>query len=718
MSALLGRWPGALALYLLLLVASLLPLSLRPANTIAYVGDSLDSVYFLAWNAQQLFRDPLRLFDANILHPHPGAVLFDAHRILPSLLAAPILWTTSNPILACNLVTGAAYLFAAMGGRQLARVLGADALAAWSAGALYAFHTYQINESSRVNVLFHGFWPLMVAELCAYLVSGARKRAWRLASLALLQAYADNYNVLYGALLLALILAGTALVRPRLAARRLPGLALPVLAALLLFLPIIVAYARQAAVYGYTREPPVGIDVEHYFSTAPGNLAYGPLGARVTLQQRGPHFVGFVSLALAVAAFLAWSRGRGPEPAGALIPNRVVVPAAATLAVIFALLSLGRDVVVFGWHAGPGPYRLLHEYVPAFEYIRIPERLSLVTMLFVSLLVARGLVLVRSSAGPTAALALGLLVPLEHVSILPLHEQMPVGDEVPEVYRWLARNPVKALAEVPIHGEHLVRKESIEEYFASYHRRPIIHGYVSYPPLLSKLLRRAAAEFPSELSLQVFERVGVDTVVVHHGREGDPPLAAPIAAAVAGGRLIRAARFAGPSARVYAGSADEVYRIVPAPAAPAAPFPAGRRLRDPTWHYRAKEGSPAHAGDGDPDSAWTVPSRLDGDEFFEVTFGGRALRLAALVLPLDRRSAFPTRFRVAGRAADGSWFELARLDDAHILQLVDQLLAHPGHARLGFEVDEQELTGVSLLVAEGAHSYEGWRLGEVEVWTR
>ncbi len=42
------RFPIALLGYLALLMVSLLPLSLRPWDTIAYVGDSLDAVYFMA----------------------------------------------------------------------------------------------------------------------------------------------------------------------------------------------------------------------------------------------------------------------------------------------------------------------------------------------------------------------------------------------------------------------------------------------------------------------------------------------------------------------------------------------------------------------------------------------------------------------------------------------------------------------------------------------
>src|SRR5438132_155564 len=169
----------ALALYFLLLLASFYPQSARPQDTIAYVGDSLESVYLVAWNVHQFFRAPTRLFEANVLYPHRRALAFTDHRLLPSLAVAPALWATGNP---------------------------------------------------------------------------------------------------------------------GLTAGRLPRLALAGAVAASLFAPIALPYVRAAREQGYARELVPGIGLEHYVSTSPTNLIYGAIGAEVRLQQRGPHFVGFVSL--------------------------------------------------------------------------------------------------------------------------------------------------------------------------------------------------------------------------------------------------------------------------------------------------------------------------------------------------------------------------------------------------------------------------------------
>jgi hypothetical protein len=336
---------------------------------------------------------------------------------------------------------------------------------------------------------------------------------------------------------------------------------------------------------------------------------------------------------------------------------------------------------------------------------------------------------------------LALAVPLEHLSTLPRSEQIPTGETIPKVYRWLADNPVSAYAEVPPRGEALVSRETLDMYFSAVSFRSVIHGYTAYPPMLTRVLRRMAAQFPSEGAIQALQRVGVDTVVVHHGRplgrdlfhqlrgRGDEDPESHAAAlrlagldlydrlpeAVREGRIRRLARFSGPDDALYQSTADEVYALVPTPPLAAAPFPSGRRRLDPAWRYRTKFGDPAPATDGDLATAWEVARRLNGDEFFEVTFH-RPERVSGFVLRLRRDSVFPTRFRIGAQDLRGNWAEVARFDDAHALQLIDRLLSDARETAIGFDLGGREVTGLSLLVEEAGTSPEGWKIPEIEVW--
>jgi hypothetical protein len=728
----------ALPLYAVLAVLSFLPQSLSPADTIAYVGDALDTVYGIAWSGRQVYTDPARLLETNSLHPVPRAGTLQPHRLLLGIALGPLAWAAGNPVLAYNVGIFLVCVCTAMAGRSLATALGLSPLASWAAGALYAFHTYQVNEAPRLDLLLHALSMAALAALVRYLRHGRRRDAWAVAGWMLLQGLASNYLLLYGALLLSLVVLGTLAARPRLALRRAPGLLAPAIAAALLFLPVMLPFMRSAGEYEMARAAPAGIDLRLYTATAPRNLLYGQIGGEVRLQQRAAHFAGFAALALATLAVV--SVRRSPERPEALLPARVWVPAAAALAVCFVLLSLGRDMVAWSRPLGPGPYRLLHAGVPGFAYVRIPERFALFAMFFVALLAGRGLHVVQVAGWRKTAWALAGLLPLEHLSLLPQHARVPVGGAQPAVYQWLAQDRGGALAEVPIHGEALVRKETLERYFSLVHRRPVIHGYVSYEPLITRLLRRLAAEFPSDATLQAFRRVGVDTVVVHHGRPAgvdlaekvrwsgrdapDPRLLAEarldlfarLPEATASGRVVRVARFEAAEGHTYDGGADEVYRIGDGfPPVQPAPLPGGRALRRPGWTYRAKLGEPALAADGRLDTAWVVPRPLRGDEFWEVAFD-RPVAVAGVVLPLTRTTVFPTRFRIAGRDHALRWTELARLDDAHTFQVLEQLLRSPRGARLGFDLGGRTLTGVSLLVADTGTSYDGWSVPEIEVW--
>jgi hypothetical protein len=475
-------------------------------------------------------------------------------------------------------------------------------------------------------------------------------------------------------------------------------------------------------VHRFRHELQQGIDLSHYVSTTPTNLFYGAVGGPVRLQQNAPHFIGFVSLALAAAALFCWFLRRQEEDTAhrGVVPGRVWVPSALLLALLFVALSLGKDVVVFGRELGPGPYRLLYHWVPGFQQVRIPERLSLIAMLFIALLVGRAIALLERKRFGPAAFLLAVLVPAEHLSPLPLTEKVPVGEEVPAVYRWLENQPVRALAELPIGGESLIRKETLEMYFSSYHHKPIIHGYESYPPLLTTFLRQMAAEFPSELAFDAFQRVGVDTLVVHRGRPEGAALESELPDWVEAGRLEFLARFTGPSSHIYRGTADEVYRVVPAAPAPAAPFPSGRPFRDARWTLRATRGNAELAMDGDLDTSWEMSRPLMGDEIFEVDFL-EPVEIRGVVLRLSRLSIFPPRFRIMGRTVSGQRLALAQFDVEHEAQLVDALLRSPGEAALGFDVGNEVVTSLTLRIGREGTRFDrspipGWSIPELEIW--
>jgi hypothetical protein len=709
----------SLLFFVLVFVASFYPQSFHPFDTIGYIGDALESVYLVGWHPRQFVRDPLHLFDANHSYPNDNALAFTDHRFLQSMLVSPVTLATGNPVFGYNVALLLASLLAATGARRLALALGANHVAAWAAGALYAFHTYQVNEAPRLHIFTHGFLPFALCELLAYLETGSPRRAVRLGGWMLLQGWSSNYHLTYANVVIGLVLVAFTAWKPRTAARSLPALFGAAILFGALYLPLALPYALAAVAHGYSRPLTQGIDLIHYFSTTPGNLLYGAMGTEVRPVQGAAHFVGFAPLVLAAVAATAWATRRGSEPKATLLPARIWVPGAVILLLLLVLLSMGKQITVFGHVLGPGPYRLLYEWIPGFRQMRIPERFSLHAMLFLSLLAARGLTLLSPKLGRVPSVFLAVLLPLEHLSPLATTDRIPVGDELPAVYRWLAKDDARAVAELPVRGDGLVRKETLEMYFSLFHEKDIVQGFSGYPPLLSNALRWLLLDFPSERSLQCLKRIGVDTIIVHHGQPGEDQNLALLPEAVGKGWLVPVARFSGPQAHVYEGTADEVYRLGKLPEVARASFPEGLFQRGDSWSFQSNGGDAALAADGDLSTAWEVPRPLMGDEYFDVDFG-RVVPVAGVVFRLRRDSVFPSQFRIMGRTENGDRVRLARFDAPQALQLIDNLRAGSDDVAWGFDLGGRPLTQLSILVGQGgtrwdAFDFPAWSIPEIEI---
>jgi hypothetical protein len=704
----------AILSYLALSIVFLAPLSLDPVHRVAYIGDSISFIYFPIENATRLVLEPARLWQVPSAFPHESAALLESHRLGFGLIMAPLSALTGSPVFAANAATTLVYLANGMAARWMAACFGASPLGAWLSGALFAFHTYAVNEQPRPHVLFQAFLPVALVHLVRLLGGGGRRHAWWVAGMLVAQALFESYVAIFGLVVLTASYLLFLCARPIPTLRRTPALIVPAIASLLLVSPLVLAYVDMGRVYDYSREPPRSMDVSHYWATPETNLVYGAIGPKVSRQQMGPHFVGFVTLGLVVLS-LATRRRSPSSPDGDLPPAPVWVPAAFLLMTLFVLLSLGRAVIVNGSTLGPGPFGFLYDHLALFRSTRIPERYSLLAMLFAAVLAGRALSVM--AVPRSLGMALAFLALAEHLSVFPGYDVLPRFSDFPPVYRWLQQQPgIRAIAEIPIHGEGLVRYESLDMYYGMLHRKPVISGYFSFEPLLTRILRQVASDAPAADALQVLRRVGVDTLVVHEGRGGGGEMYRLTANAALAGRLDLLRQFE-PHPGAFEAGRDSVYRIRPTPADAPPPLPRGQRVVDPSWRYAASGGNARLAGDSDERTQWVLEQPLSGGEFIRIVFSDRAVVVSGLVLPLTRKEVLPSDFAVDGRDDRGQWRELSRYRPAHRLQLVEGLLASPGRASVGFDLGSASLTGVRLRALPGARSFDGWRLSEIEIWT-
>jgi hypothetical protein len=184
--------------------------------------------------------------------------------------------------------------------------------------------------------------------------------------------------------------------------------------------------------------------------------------------------------------------------------------------------------------AGPrfGLYALLY-YVPGFNFIRIPSRLILVTVLGLAILAGAGWdALGRGWPSARRPWVVGSLLALllAEFATFPIAAP-PYAVEIPPIDRWLAaRAGPFAIAEVPVVDPDKVaasdRRHSIYMLHSMAHWQSTVSGYSGFRPLRHAALYRALTGFPDGPSLRALKDLGVRFVVVHRELYALPDLIA------------------------------------------------------------------------------------------------------------------------------------------------------------------------------------------------
>jgi hypothetical protein len=174
-------------------------------------------------------------------------------------------------------------------------------------------------------------------------------------------------------------------------------------------------------------------------------------------------------------------------------------------------------------------YRLLYDYVPAFDGLRVPARFAMLVTLMLSVLAGYGAQWVARFRGGTAVLvAACALFLLESTSVpFTLNGMEPLRDlvtpearirppaEGPEVYRTLLRQPEDSvLLELPL-GQPDYDVRAV--YYSTIHWRPLINGYSGFFPPYYGLLTTALSEIPRhpDVSLEAIWSSGATHAIVH-----------------------------------------------------------------------------------------------------------------------------------------------------------------------------------------------------------
>jgi hypothetical protein len=697
-----------------------LPMTARPTERVPDLGDPLHLAWTMAWDAHALVHQPARLYDANAFHPYPRSLTFGDHLLPEALLVAPVFWATGNAVLASNTAVVLALALSALAMFLLARHLSGVPAAAFVAGLAYAFNSLTLHELPRVHVLNVQWWPLAILGLERFRLEGRGRDAALAAAALALQGLSGTYYLVYTALLTPLWLAAIVWGRPRPPARALGRLFVALGVAALVGAALLWPYAAQVRTFGFEKGWTGGADLLAYLEPAPRNVVWPALDVAPGRSEL-PHFVGLVTLALALYGLVRFLRG------GAGASGRPAVVCALAAAAMGLVFSLGPIVHVGGRRIGTGPYELLYRLVPPLRAMAGPERFGMLVPLGLAVLVGIAVAALVARwprrPGLAAAAALAVLVPLEHWSVPRPAAAVPTGADLPPVYRWLAGGERTPLVELPLYPSRARRQWAAYLYFSTHHWRPIPIGRTSFYPPAHEFLVRMLEGFPDDGALAALDRLGIDTVVVHPRVWAERDRAARLQAIDAHPRLSLAHAFAGAPDRRFDALAlgdERVYRVagpaadLPAPCAPADPLP-----RE-AWALRSTGiNKEDRVRDGDRRTAWHTAQPQRPGDYLEVRLA-RPETLAAVGLglyyPYDELPQNPV---VIVEGEDGRRQRVALADGpAERRAVLDALLERPREAEwsLRFPAVRARVVRVQIGWREEDPSWPAWSVPELQLY--
>lgn len=493
------------------------PFSLHPASSVAAIGTDTDLyIWALGWDVHAFTHQPLSIFDANIFFPFKHTLAYSENVIGSAFLAAPIIWLTSNPLLAFNLISLLSIPLSALGAYVLGRRVGLSEAGAVLCGLVFGFTPPRFLRIDQFHLTTIEWVPFCLAYLHGYFTTHARRDLRLAAAFFSLQALTSGHGAAMLVLGILFLIADRLVHRePFAPVRWLRDLgwagALALAPSALIYIP----YRAVQVEVGLRRAlDDWSVSTSSFFTS--GSHVQTWLVARMpdwTWLKTPPDawlFPGVLPIVLAAAAFLARRGQRAAAPGS---------PAGVDARWLYLVV-----ILVCLWFAiGPpvGVWRWVY-WLPGLNFVRVPSRFMLLGMLGLAVLAGYGFdrLFARASArGVRAGAAVVGVLLLCEFATMPMNVQ-PERIDPPGIDHWLASAPPPvAVVEVPVPDSiSVVTQEQRNTLFMLHslaHFQPIVQGYSGIQPPGYMDLHRKIVKFPDEASLRALLERGVTYAVEH-----------------------------------------------------------------------------------------------------------------------------------------------------------------------------------------------------------
>ncbi|MHB8233910.1 MAG: hypothetical protein ACYDHT_04580 [Solirubrobacteraceae bacterium] len=490
-----------------------------PSRIAPDLGDPVRTAWQVAYVGHGMLHDPLHLFNANVFYPHPLSLAFS-----DSLLGyGPAGFFGSGTVAALvryNLLFLFAWALCFVGAYLLARELGLRKLGAAAAAAAFAYAPYRVTEAGHLHVISSGGIALALFLLLrgyrrgstGLVVAGWLVSAWQI-SLGFTLGLQFSYMLAVLSVIAAVywLLAG----RP----------ALPRKMIVITCLGILVV----GAVAIYEARPYLKISHDYptakrtlkevktysagpaaWLSASSENRVWGDLtaGARAHVHSKNEQvlFPGGFILLLALIGLAA-----------PFYTRRLRIGLAVGV-VVCAVFAVGLGLTGYGY-----PYRLLYNYAPGWDGVRVPGRVFTTATLFLALLAGAGAQLLAGRLGALVSRHTGSWGARRSLQTLTAVVGVVivvgiVGEGAGHMAHPVVPQPKKAeiglpgpLLDMPTDGP----ADRVWQYYSTngFYKIPIGNSTFDIPAVDD--LRGGIHQFPDKASVEKLRYYGIKTVVLH-----------------------------------------------------------------------------------------------------------------------------------------------------------------------------------------------------------
>ncbi|MEE3203539.1 MAG: hypothetical protein VX262_09645 [Acidobacteriota bacterium] len=486
----------ATAIFFLLAVVHTYPLITGLDHLSRHNDDEWLNAWTVSWIAQQLWTNPLSLFDANIYYPHEQALAYTEPLLVPGVIGMPIHWLGVSPLLTYNVLLLLGMTLTGLAMYVLVFRWTGDHWSGLLSGAILAFGTPMLTRLPHLQTQ-HFYWlPLALLAFDNLLTKQRTQDAVWVGICVLGAALTSGYTAVFVVLALgATLVARNSGLWTKRGMSVVFRLAVVASLTLLLILLVLSPYRDLQVARPLASAGSFSAAVQIYLSSAT-YVHFHTWAQGFYEQTSGSFFPGAVAVVLALVAL--WGTR--------VDVSRSVLLSLFSIGIFGFVLSLGTVTPVYGW---------VYDVIPPFQSLRAPNRFAILPFFSVAVLAGIGFARLRRRISVAWVVPVSVAV-IVVATVEGLHGvQYRTFDWHPRIYQSLGELESGPVAILPVYHGRQFNRNARYLLGSTAHWRPMVKGFGNSRPPDFDQNAAVISWFPSLVSVARLQELGVQYVIVH-----------------------------------------------------------------------------------------------------------------------------------------------------------------------------------------------------------